>query len=306
MQTKHILKEVKELLKEFEVVSTKADLRAKVKALIPVFLKIRELGTSVITTGENSKLSARDRLLIYFRKYPNKIIGEHELALVAGISEWARRVRELRVQFGWKIVSGVTAAEIYNDEEFSGDEADFSKMGPNDYMLLDTKQDREAAYRWSVANEIRKNDNSVQDKIIEYLRKNVGKEISGEELRYVANGKTEWARRVRELRTEKGWPVTTRNTGRPELPVGIYVLEEDRQTPIHDRKISAKLRTQVLKRDKHSCQKCGWHIDEWNKADARFLEIHHVKHHARGGRTNEKNLITVCNVCHDEIHRLEK
>lgn len=306
MHSQSILREIKDLLKSFESVEKHGDLRDKVKALLPIFLKVRELGTTLIPNPDNLKLSARQRILIYFKEYPNQVISEHELALVAGISEWARRVRELRVQFGWKIVSGVTAEEMLSQEEFSDIDIDLSNLGPNDYIMLDTKQDKEAAYRWSVANDIRKNSKSVQDKIIEYLRKNVGKEITGEELRYVSNEKTEWARRVRELRTEKGWPITTRNTGRPELPVGIYVLEEDRQTPVHDRSISNKMRAEILTRDKHTCQNCNWNIKNWNKADPRFLEIHHIQHHSKGGKTNPNNLITVCNICHDEIHRLEK
>jgi len=55
-----------------------------------------------------------------------------------------------------------------------------------------------------VLNEIRKKNVSVTEKIIEYFRKNVGQEITGEELKYLAKDKKEWARRVRELRTEKG------------------------------------------------------------------------------------------------------
>jgi hypothetical protein len=68
---------------------------------------------------------------------------------------------------------------------------------------------------------------------------------------YVANEKTEWARRVRELRTELGWPVVTKVTGRPDLSVGVYVLEQDRQSPVHDRKIPDPVRAAVLTRDDH-------------------------------------------------------
>ena len=30
------------------------------------------------------------------------------------------------------------------------------------------------------------------------------------------------------------------------------------------------------------------------------------RHHAKGGDNTENNLITVCTVCHDEIHRKKK
>jgi hypothetical protein len=62
---------------------------------------------------------------------------------------------------------------------------------------------------------------------------------------YVANEKTEWARRVRELRTELGWPVVTKVTGRPDLSVGVYMLEQDRQSQVHDRKIPDPVRKDI-------------------------------------------------------------
>lgn len=296
-------KKLTKLLEEFDSIAEQGELRDKVKALIPVYLTIRDMGKSMIPNG--LKTSARDRLLTYFRYYPYQILHEHELALVAGISEWARRVRELRVQFGWKIVSGITAKEMIEQQEFEDLQLDPTELGPNDYMLLDIEKDKESAYRWNVANDIRKSSKSMRNKIIDYLRMNVGKQVSGEELRYVAQG-TEWARRVRELRTEEGWPITTKNSGRPELPRGVYVLEQDRQLPKHDRNIPETVRRKVMRRDGHKCKKCGWAYSEWNPSDPRFLEVHHIKHHVKGGKSDPDNLITVCNVCHDEIHKFEK
>ncbi len=86
--------------------------------------------------------------------------------------------------------------------------------------LMTTEQDREAALRWNEANVLRRSKLSTKDKILSYLRKNVGRPVTGEELRYLANDSKEWARRTRELRTEEGWPIATRNSGRPELEVG--------------------------------------------------------------------------------------
>ena len=84
-----------------------------------------------------------------------------------------------------------------------------------------------------------------EGKIIEYFRRNVGKIVTGEEIAYLANGNSEWARRCRELRTEDGWPIVTKSSGRPDLPVGAYVLEEDKQAEPHDRKIPDKVRIEV-------------------------------------------------------------
>jgi hypothetical protein len=93
------------------------------------------------------------------------------------------------------------------------------------------------AFRWRLANEIRRENIAVRDKILKYLRKNIGQNVTGEELKYLAKDRSEWARRVRELRTEYGWPVVTQNTGHPDLEVGVYLLEADRQSPEHDRHI---------------------------------------------------------------------
>ena len=119
-------------------------------------------------------------------------------------------------------------------EAFKAMGIDPSLIKPDQYVLMNMAQDLEAAYRWNVLNEIRKKKIAVKEKIIEYLRKNVGKQVTGEELSYLAGDTKEWARRIRELRTEEGWPIVTKNTGRDDLPVGVYVLEEDRQAYVQD------------------------------------------------------------------------
>ena len=223
--------------------------------------------------------------------------------VVSGIQEYARRVRELRVQFGWAIVSGVTAKLMAEENELHIDSMDLTLMGPADYIMLSTDQDRDAAHRWHLANEIRRENLSVRDKLLKFFRKNVGGKITGEELRYIAKDRTEWARRVRELRTEFGWPIVTKNTGRPDLEIGVYLLEADRQSPEHDRLIPDPVKREVLRRDKYKCKNCGWSHKEWNRSDPRHLELHHIQFHADGGQNIEENLLTVCTVCHDEIHR---
>jgi hypothetical protein len=296
-----IRRKVQSLIANFENELREGDLRIKVLALIPVFNELRNLGKSLIP-GEEA-IGARERILSYFLKYPLTIIQGSELLVISGIQEWPRRVRELRVQFGWMIISGVTAKEMYKEDDFPLLDGDVPLMRPDHYVLIDTKQDRDAALRWNVANEIRRKRLSVRDKILEFLLANEGNPVSGEELRYVANQKTEWARRVRELRTEEGWPIVTRNTGRPDLAVGVYVLQANRQAHQHDRKIPDPVRSSVLRRDGYKCTMCGWSHDEWNPSDPRFLEIHHVKPHVEGGANFEDNLAALCNICHDDMHR---
>ena len=157
-----------------------------------------------------------------------------------------------------------------------------------------------------MANNIRKEKSSAKDKLLKFFKQNVGVPVTGEELRYVTNSTTEWARRVRELRTEEGWSIATKTTGRPDLPGGTYVLEDEYQTPPHDRKIPDPVRGEVLVRDHYTCQDCGWTHSMWNKSDARHLELHHVVHHVRGGENSVDNLRTLCTFCHHKIHRAER
>jgi hypothetical protein len=292
------------LLTNFKNLLRENNLREKVQALVPIYHHLRDLGCSLIP--KNLAASARQRILFYFQKYPFAVIPGDEIMVIAGIGEWARRLRELRVQFGWAIVNGVTAKEMSAEGGFPLEHVDVAKLGPDDYILVSERQDKMAAHRWNVANVIRREDLSVRDKILKFLRANVGGDVSGEELRYVAGDKTEWARRVRELRTEEGWPIVTKSTGRPDLSVGAYVLEADRQTPAHDRDIPDEIRCEVLVRDHYTCQKCKWTHAQWNPSDPRHLELHHVKPHAAGGANTAANLITLCNVCHDVIHRKDK
>lgn len=288
------------LIENFESELRSGGLRQKVLALIPIFYALRDLGKALIPSEYAA--AARDRILFYFRKYPGLVIDGDELLVVSGIQEYARRLRELRVQFGWEIISGSTMKEMIEeaDEEVPNN---FQSMKPDQYVLLRDQLDRDAAHRWNVANTIRKQRGSVRDKILEFLKQNIGRGVTNEELRYVAGNKTEWARRVRELRTEYGWPITTKTTGRPDLAVGVYVLESDRQSPEHDRHIPDDIRREVLRRDEYTCQECGWSHSEWNPSDPRHLELHHIQHHAQGGENVEANLRTLCTVCHDKLHR---
>ncbi|MGV8122338.1 MAG: HNH endonuclease [Candidatus Xenobiia bacterium LiM19] len=59
--------------------------------------------------------------------------------------------------------------------------------------------------------------------------------------------------------------------------------------------ISDAMRKKVLKRDGHKCQRpgCGRMC---------FLRVHHIEPEGAGGATEEKNLCTVCDYCHDSVH----
>ncbi len=293
------------LLEDFENRLKDDDLRDQVKYLVPAHGTLRDLGSSLIL--DESANSGAERIISYLLKYPKILVHGDELMVVAGISEYARRIRELRVQKGWKILSGSTLKDLLEDnqQEIENLVDDISGLKPDTYILISSVQDRDAAHRWNLANDIRKSDLSVQNKILRYLQENVGKEVTGEELTYLAKNRSEWARRVRELRTEQGWPVATKSSSRSDLPVGVYVLESNKQAEVHDRKIPDPIRIKVLERDRYSCQKCNWSHENSNPADKvrNLLELHHIEHHATGGSNTLENLITLCNVCHDDVHR---
>ncbi len=59
--------------------------------------------------------------------------------------------------------------------------------------------------------------------------------------------------------------------------------------------IPSSLRKKVLKRDGHKCQRPGC-------GRTCFLRVHHIEPEGAGGATEEQNLCTVCDYCHDSVH----
>lgn len=293
-------------LEEFAKLDASVPLRERVKVLAPIAYGVRDIGSSLMP-GHSSGFA---RILEYLRQNVGQIVPESELFVVAGIDDWARRLRELRVEHGWPIYSGVTfrqlAAEdpeqLASIEEYLG--FSVAKLRPEEYVLLENSPDAHAAAHWKLLKSLRNSKASLQDRMLSLLRQSVGQPITGEQFRYIAGKANEWPRRLRELRTEEGWPVQTRMQGRPDLPVGSYVLVEDRQAEPHDRKISDPVRSAVLERDKFSCRHCGWSLDTRHPdGPKQFLELHHVHEHALGGANTVENLVTLCNVDHKAVHR---
>jgi 5-methylcytosine-specific restriction endonuclease McrA len=53
------------------------------------------------------------------------------------------------------------------------------------------------------------------------------------------------------------------------------------------------LRQQVLRRDGWRCQSCGTMSN---------LEVHHRQFRSHSGHDSEENLMTLCSVCHRNVH----
>ena len=81
-------------------------------------------------------------------------------------------------------------------------------------------------------------------KLRAHFLENVGRIMTSDELRDVA-GKSEWARRVRELRNEEGYLILTHND-RSDLKPGEYLLEDSKPQPAFERNISRALRKIIL------------------------------------------------------------
>lgn len=263
-------------------------LRERVLRALPLQEAVTRLGPNLMERSDDAAMS---RLIEYLLETQGQTIRGAELRLVAGIDEWARRVRQLRVEHGWLIRTGATDA----------------RLRPDEYVLDADARDEDRAERWRIANRIRRDPTltSAKAKILRFLEENVGRAVAGKELQYVAGDTKEWARRVRELRTEDGRIIQTGVTGRPDLRPDQYVLASLDQLPLRERRITAEARAEVLNRDQYACTTCGWSRANWTGADARFIEVHHVHHHARDGSNQADNLVTLCNRCHDDRHARE-
>ena len=267
-------------------------LRDKVRRLVNILSATRNLNAGVLVQEHDfPKRGARERLRLYFVANVGEVIDGDELAVVASIYEWGRRVRELRVEDGYLILTGPT-------------EDDFTevRLKKDQYLLTETEPDHTAARRWKFANRIRKQRGSASDRLLAFLKENVKQVVTLEELNYVGKS-SENARRVRELRTEQGYAIMTHFTGRPDLKMGQYVLEstEPRNEP-HDRRIPDQVKIEVYERDNNTCQACNWTRDDSKHGDYRFLELHHRQMHVDHGPNTSENLCVLCARCHDEVH----
>lgn len=279
-------------VRSFEGDMPSLSLRQKVCRLALIRHRLDELGISFLSDGGIERGSASDRILAYLRLHPQIVIDGAELAVVAGIQDYPRRIRELRTEHGYQIVSGASS-----DPEAGLD------LAPDQYMLVSAEPNAESASLWRLANRIRNSSIGSREKILEYLLANVGLVVTTEELKYVSGDASEFGRRTRELRTEQGYPIATRFTGRPDLAPGQYILQSrDRLAQPHDRKIPLDVERAVYARDNNTCRCCGWSRETSGHDSPRILELHHREHHAQGGENSVDNLVVLCSRCHDEVH----
>lgn len=130
---------------------------------------------------------------------------------------------------------------------------------------------------------------------------NLGRVMGSEELRTVAGNISEWARRIRELRTEEGYLVLT-NNDRADLKPGEYLLEVAKPQPAFVRGISKETRAFVLDRNGFTCQMCGAVAGEPHPYDTTRktrLHIGHIIDKSLGGSDDANNLKAICSICNE-------
>jgi HNH endonuclease len=148
--------------------------------------------------------------------------------------------------------------------------------------------------------------NGAKSKLREHFLKNIGKIMDSDELSKVSGNISEWARRVRELRSEEGYQIQTHND-RSDLKPGQYILEDPKPIPAFERAISRETRAFVLDRDGSTCQMCGAAAAEKHPYDLTRktrLQLGHIVDKSQGGTDDSNNLRAICSVCNEGASNL--
>lgn len=150
-----------------------------------------------------------------------------------------------------------------------------------------------------MADKSKKSD-GARRKLRQYFLDNVGRVMHADELRSVAQI-SEWARRIRELRTEEGYQILTHND-RSDLKPGEYLLEDSTPLPAFERNISKEARAYVLDRNGFTCQICGavaGEVHPYDPTRKTRLHIGHIVDKSMGGTDDLNNLRAECSVCNE-------
>ena len=141
----------------------------------------------------------------------------------------------------------------------------------------------------------------ARSKLRAFFLAHIGEVLEADTLRMVAGGISEWARRIRELRTEEGYLILTHND-RADLKPGQYLLETTKPQPAFAREISKETRAYVLDRNGFTCQMCGAVAGEPHPYDpSRKTRLHlgHIIDKSLGGSDEASNLRAICSVCNE-------
>ena len=142
---------------------------------------------------------------------------------------------------------------------------------------------------------------SIKKKVADHFLSNIGKVVTTAELRDLCHPQVAFQRRIRELR-EEGWPIES-HLDNANLKPGEYVLtgEPPEKPTKSERRISNRVRAQVLERDGNTCQACGIGADEEYPDTGRkaLLQVGHIQDRAHYGGDDISNLRTLCARCNE-------
>ncbi len=145
----------------------------------------------------------------------------------------------------------------------------------------------------------------ARERLKKYFESNVGKVLEGDDLRAIA-GISEWARRIRELKSEYGMNIQTHND-QSDLKPGQYVLVDLTIRPQAVRNISKEVRARVLDRDGATCQMCGIAAGDPHPSDGdkpARMHLGHIIDKSAGGSDDVSNLRCLCSVCNEGIQNI--
>lgn len=141
-----------------------------------------------------------------------------------------------------------------------------------------------------------------KERVRQFFLANIGQVVTSLQIRDAVGPEvSEWARRLRELRDEEGWPIRTHNDD-ARLKPGEYLMEQappDKIDVAFSRGISAKLRAEVLDRNGFTCQMCGLTPGDIDPSTGRKVRLHlgHIIDKSLGGKDELSNLRALCSTC---------
>lgn len=179
-------------------------LRARIGKLLAGFNN--ELGVLDESFGMTS---AQDRIIRYLQLRRGEVVTKDEISGVAGISAWARRVRELREDHGWVIHTVHT----------------MPRLGPGQYVLATDKCDPGLARAWLLAREkaklkARGGRVPAKARVLEFLKAVHPRPADPALLAHVAASAAEATRAIDELERD-GWSIVRLSLDDPVNPGGI-------------------------------------------------------------------------------------
>ena len=142
-----------------------------------------------------------------------------------------------------------------------------------------------------------------KERIRQFLLAHIGEVVTSQDIQEAVGPEvTEWARRLRELRNDEGWPIRSHHDDSSLRP-WEYRMDgppPERGEYVFSSPISARMRAQVLERNGYTCQMCGAGAgdpDDLHPGRKVRLHIGHIQDRIHGGPVTLANLRALCSTC---------